>query len=295
MIQDAARSKVPALGYGMPYAIGNTLLTIFGMAVVLLMTASDSPHSAFTCDGERPWTPSRCVRYETLSPFEIKNDLAKVATKTAKAVAGRLPERRTRQSELGRDRAARRPSSCSASSRSPRASARWTCPPASAACRRRPASPPGWTPGSQRTPTCRAPRSSATIVPWAVKTFDFDADAFVHELVDSIIGDNYPVPDRMLVHNEQIVREYLHVGDVRRAAAGRHVRPLRGRGRHGGDVLHLQVAEGQPPAQSRRHHRAGDADLHALSRDAAPRGLRPQVVSMQAQPGEHAASSPTRI
>jgi putative transport protein len=38
MIQDAAKSKVPALGYGMPYAIGNTLLTIFGMAVVLLMS-----------------------------------------------------------------------------------------------------------------------------------------------------------------------------------------------------------------------------------------------------------------
>ncbi len=38
MIQDAARSKVPALGYGMPYAIGNTLLTIFGMGVVLLMS-----------------------------------------------------------------------------------------------------------------------------------------------------------------------------------------------------------------------------------------------------------------
>jgi putative transport protein len=38
MIQEAARSKVPALGYGLPYAIGNTLLTIFGMAVVLLMT-----------------------------------------------------------------------------------------------------------------------------------------------------------------------------------------------------------------------------------------------------------------
>ena len=35
------------------------------------------------------------------------------------------------------------------------------------------------------------------------------ADAFVHELVDSIIGDHYPVPDRMLVHNEQIVHEYL--------------------------------------------------------------------------------------
>ena len=38
MIQDAARSKIPALGYGMPYAVGNTLLTIFGMAVVLFMS-----------------------------------------------------------------------------------------------------------------------------------------------------------------------------------------------------------------------------------------------------------------
>jgi putative transport protein len=37
MIQEAAKSKVPALGYGMPYAVGNTLLTIFGMAIVLLM------------------------------------------------------------------------------------------------------------------------------------------------------------------------------------------------------------------------------------------------------------------
>lgn len=37
MIQETAKSKVPALGYGMPYAIGNTLLTIFGMAIVLMM------------------------------------------------------------------------------------------------------------------------------------------------------------------------------------------------------------------------------------------------------------------
>ncbi|GKX35135.1 MAG: aspartate aminotransferase [Rhizobiaceae bacterium MnEN-MB40S] len=44
---------------------------------------------------------------------------------------------------------------------------------------------------------------------FAVETFDFEPDAFVHELVDSIIGDNYPVPDRMLVHNERIVHEYL--------------------------------------------------------------------------------------
>ncbi|MGY0572443.1 aspartate 4-decarboxylase [Bradyrhizobium sp. RDM12] len=44
---------------------------------------------------------------------------------------------------------------------------------------------------------------------FAVKMFGFNADAFVHELVDLIIGDNYPVPDRMLVHNERIVHEYL--------------------------------------------------------------------------------------
>ena len=49
----------------------------------------------------------------------------------------------------------------------------------------------------------------SSMVKFAVKTFGFDADAFVHELVDSIIGDNYPVPDRMLVHNERIVHEYL--------------------------------------------------------------------------------------
>ena len=49
----------------------------------------------------------------------------------------------------------------------------------------------------------------AEMVPFAVKKFGFEPDAFVHELVDSIIGDNYPVPDRMLVHNERIVHEYL--------------------------------------------------------------------------------------
>jgi aspartate 4-decarboxylase len=47
------------------------------------------------------------------------------------------------------------------------------------------------------------------MVRFAIETFGFDRDAFVHELVDSIIGDNYPVPDRMLVHNERIVHEYL--------------------------------------------------------------------------------------
>src|SRR5882757_2375551 len=46
-------------------------------------------------------------------------------------------------------------------------------------------------------------------VAFSVKVFGFDADAFVFELTDSIIGDNYPVPDRMLVHAEKVVHRYL--------------------------------------------------------------------------------------
>ena len=46
-------------------------------------------------------------------------------------------------------------------------------------------------------------------VEFAIRKFGFDPDAFVHELTDSIIGDNYPVPDRALHHNEIITHEYL--------------------------------------------------------------------------------------
>ncbi|MEU6478060.1 bifunctional aspartate transaminase/aspartate 4-decarboxylase [Streptomyces sp. NPDC047017] len=43
----------------------------------------------------------------------------------------------------------------------------------------------------------------------AVDRFGFDKDAFVHELTDSAVGDNYPVPDRILPHTEHIVRDHL--------------------------------------------------------------------------------------
>lgn len=46
-------------------------------------------------------------------------------------------------------------------------------------------------------------------IKFAVKEFGFDPDAFVHELIDSIIGDQYPFPDRMLTHAERVVQEYL--------------------------------------------------------------------------------------
>ncbi|MCX4626538.1 MULTISPECIES: bifunctional aspartate transaminase/aspartate 4-decarboxylase [unclassified Streptomyces] len=49
----------------------------------------------------------------------------------------------------------------------------------------------------------------AACVAYALSRWGFDQDAFVHELTDAVTGDNYPVPDRMLVHAEQVVRGYL--------------------------------------------------------------------------------------
>ena len=187
--------------------------------------------------------------YEKLGPFEIKDFLAKVATKSAQDVVARLPERRPRQPELGRHRAARgvlparavrrhreqaraRP----AAGRRRHAQGTGHCRPARGLARR-------------STTTCRARPSCSAMVPWAVKKFGFDADKFVHELVDSIIGDHYPVPDRMLVHNEQIVHEYLQWAMCGEPAAEGQVQDLRGRGRHRRDVLHLQVAQ-EPTAFS---------------------------------------------
>lgn len=47
------------------------------------------------------------------------------------------------------------------------------------------------------------------IIDYGINELKFDADDFLHELTDAIIGDNYPFPDRMLIHIEKIVKEYL--------------------------------------------------------------------------------------
>lgn len=44
---------------------------------------------------------------------------------------------------------------------------------------------------------------------FGVQQLKFDPDAFAYELAQGIIGDMYPVPDRMLRHCERIVHEYL--------------------------------------------------------------------------------------
>jgi putative transport protein len=38
MVNDRAKSQIPGLGYTVTYAVGNTLLTVWGMVIVMLLT-----------------------------------------------------------------------------------------------------------------------------------------------------------------------------------------------------------------------------------------------------------------
>jgi len=146
-------------------------------------------------------------RYETLSPFEIKNDLARVATRSSKAAqmaylnAGRgnpnwvATEPRSAFFLLGQFAI----TECQRTMDLPGVGGMPKAPGVAARL-------DAWLAARLDAPGAAFLH---TVIPWAVGKLGFDADAFVHELVDSIVGDNYPVPDRMLVHNERIVREYL--------------------------------------------------------------------------------------
>ena len=147
-------------------------------------------------------------QYENLGPFEIKDFLAKVASKSAlEASKSYLNAGRGNPNWVATE---------------PREAFFLLGQFAVTECKRVMDLPPGV--GGMPKPDGVAARLDAwlkthaempgasflrAMVPWAVKKFEFDPDKFVHELVDSIIGDHYPVPDRMLVHNEQIVHEYL--------------------------------------------------------------------------------------
>lgn len=47
------------------------------------------------------------------------------------------------------------------------------------------------------------------IIDYGTTTLGFDEEEWIYELVDGIIGDNYPMPDRMLVHIETVVHDFL--------------------------------------------------------------------------------------
>lgn len=66
-----------------------------------------------------------------------------------------------------------------------------------------------WTSRRKADPETPGGDTLQAAVDFAIMKFGFDPDKFVNELTDSIIGDHYPVPDRSLVHNEAITHEYL--------------------------------------------------------------------------------------
>jgi aspartate 4-decarboxylase len=147
-------------------------------------------------------------QYEALSPFEIKNDLAAIAARSAGMSqmaylnAGRgnpnwiATEPRLAFFLLGQF-------AITESRRTMDLSAGVAGMPKAPGIAGRLAS---WLAAHASTPGATF---LVNIIPWAIGKFAFQPDAFVHELVDSIVGDNYPFPDRMLTHNELIVREYL--------------------------------------------------------------------------------------
>ena len=47
------------------------------------------------------------------------------------------------------------------------------------------------------------------IVDYGAKKHNFEADEWIYELVDGIIGDHYPIPDRMLKCIEEVVYDYI--------------------------------------------------------------------------------------
>ncbi|MEY8000153.1 aspartate 4-decarboxylase [Clostridium sp. Mt-5] len=59
---------------------------------------------------------------------------------------------------------------------------------------------------NERAPGIRLLRK---MINYGVTIKGFEADEWIHELANGIIGDNYPQPDRMLKHIESVVHDYL--------------------------------------------------------------------------------------
>ena len=77
-----------------------------------------------------------------------------------------------------------------------------------------------------------------------------DPDSLVHEWAESVIGDQYPVPDRILQFTEMLVRDYLHQ-EMRQSSASRSFRFVCHRGWDSSYVLHLRLFAGKFPTEQR--------------------------------------------
>jgi hypothetical protein len=73
MVNDRAKSSIPGLGYTVTYAVGNTLLTIRGMVLVMLLAWSTKTILYFTRLRWRMGERKSAVLRERLSAFIICN------------------------------------------------------------------------------------------------------------------------------------------------------------------------------------------------------------------------------
>ena len=89
-----------------------------------------------------------------------------------------------------------------------------------------------------------------------------DPDTLVHEWAESVIGDQYPVPDRILYFTEQIVQDYL-------AQEMWDIRLVRHRRRHSRHVLSVRFAGREFPVEPGRFYCTDDSGFHSLYRDPA--------------------------
>jgi aspartate 4-decarboxylase len=126
----------------------------------------------------------------------------------------------------------------------------------------------------------------ARMVPWALARFGFVADRFVHELVDAVLGANYPVPGHMIEHNEVVARDYLqraicgepqahgvfrlHAVEGSTAAIGYIFKSLRNNGLlKAGDAIALSVPRFSPHLEMPLHDDYGldIVNIHPLGED----------------------------
>ena len=211
---------------------------------------------------------------EELSPFELKARLIEIAADGARGTGHADARRRARQPELDRDHAPRRVLPARAvRARRVGAHVGGTRPRRHARTRRH-RRPPRPVPRRATRRRRRRPARARTVDYGA--SLGFDADEFVYELADGIIGDHYPGPDRICVHAERILREYL----ADELCQGE---PPDG-------IWNLFAVEGGTAAicyifdslannlllRPGDTHRADGPRVHAVPRAAAPRALRPR-------------------
>jgi aspartate 4-decarboxylase len=79
-------------------------------------------------------------------------------------------------------------------------------------------------------------------VSYAREWLGFSDGDFLQELVEGVLGCNYPTPCERSGLRKKIVRHFLRKEMSRGASAERGNRPFRGRGRHRRDNIHLQLA-----------------------------------------------------